>query len=135
MLNELSCGIITYHRSSEGLLFLVLKHGEGHWAFAKGHVEGKESEVETAIRELNEETGLVVKPDAHLRLVTNYEPKPGVSKDVVYFCGESKVTGLSLQKSEILDAKWLAFDAAYELLSFASDKELLEEVYFYVLSL
>lgn len=135
MRKELSCGIITYHKSNEGYLFLVLKHGEGHWAFAKGHVEGMESETETAIRELQEETGLVVKPDAHLRLVTNYEPEPGVSKDVVYFCGESKNTALKLQKSEISDAKWLNFDEASAQLSFASDKELLEEVYFYVLSL
>ena len=135
MRNELSCGIIAYHKHEDGLKFLILKHGEGHWAFAKGHVEGKESEMETAMRELKEETGMTIKPDPNLRLVTNYEPKPGVSKDVVYFCGEAKVMDLKLQAEEISEGHWLFFDEALALLTFSSDKELLEEVYAYVLSL
>ena len=135
MRNELSCGIIAYCRTEEGLKFLVLKHGEGHWAFAKGHVEGKETEMETAMRELKEETGMTIKPDPNLRLVTNYEPKPGVSKDVVYFCGEAKVMDLKLQAEEISEGRWLLMDDALDLITFPSDKELLEEVYAYVLSL
>ena len=135
MRNELSCGIIAYHKHEEGLKFLILKHREGHWAFAKGHVEGKESEMDTAMRELKEETGMTIKPDPNLRLVTNYEPKPGVSKDVVYFCGEAKVMDLKLQAEEISEGQWLSFDEAHDLLTFSSDKELLEEVYAYVLSL
>ena len=135
MRNELSCGIIAYHKHEDGLKFLILKHGEGHWAFAKGHVEGQESEMETAMRELKEETGMTIKPDPNLRLVTNYEPKPEVSKDVVYFCGEAKVMDLKLQAEEISEGQWLSFDEAHALLTFSSDKELLEEVYAYVLSL
>ena len=135
MRNELSCGIIAYHKHEEGLKFLILKHREGHWAFAKGHEEGQESEMETAMRELKEETGMTIKPDPNLRLVTNYEPKPGVSKDVVYFCGEAKVMDLKLQAEEISEGQWLSFDEAHDLLTFSSDKELLEEVYAYVLSL
>ena len=30
----------------------------GHWGFVKGHVEDNETEKETALRELKEETGL-----------------------------------------------------------------------------
>lgn len=135
MRKELSCGIIAYHKHADGLKFLVLKHGEGHWAFAKGHVEGQESEMETAMRELREETGLIVKPDPNLRLVTNYEPKPGISKDVVYFCGEAKSMDIKLQAEEIQEGQWLLFDEAHSLITYPSDKELLEEVYAYVLSL
>lgn len=135
MRKELSCGIIAYHKHADGLKFLVLKHGEGHWAFAKGHVEGQESEMETAMRELHEETGLIVKPDPNLRLVTNYEPKPGISKDVVYFCGEAKSMDLKLQVEEIQEGQWLLYDEANSIITFPSDKELLEEVYAYVLSL
>lgn len=135
MRKELSCGIIAYHKTVDGLKFLVLKHGEGHWAFAKGHVEGQESEMETAMRELREETGLIVKPDPNLRLLTNYEPKPGVSKDVVYFCAEVKSMDLKLQIEEIQEGQWLLYDEAHSLITFPADKELLEEVYAYVLSL
>jgi tRNA nucleotidyltransferase (CCA-adding enzyme) len=135
MRNEVSCGIIAYYKHEDGLKFLVLKHGEGHWAFAKGHVEGKETEMETAMRELREETGLMIEPDPNLRLVTNYEPKPGVSKDVVYFCGEAKDMNLKLQAEEISEGQWLLFDEASALITYPSDKALLEEVYAYVLSL
>ena len=132
---ESSCGIIAYHQSDEGLKFLVLKHGAGHWAFAKGHVEGHESEMETAIRELHEETGLAVKADPDIRLVTIYEPRPGVRKNVVYFCGEAKMMDLKLQAEEISEGQWLLFEEAHRLVTFPSDKEILEEVYAYVLSL
>lgn len=135
MRKELSCGIIVYHESGDGLKFLVLKHREGHWAFAKGHVEGKETEMETAIRELKEETGMTINPNPNLRLVTHYEPKPGVSKDVVYFCGEAKAMNLDLQAEEISEGRWLLFDEALSLVTFPSDKELLEEVNGFVLSL
>ena len=42
-------------------LFLLIQQKAGHYGFPKGHVEKNETEVETAIREIKEETGLEVK--------------------------------------------------------------------------
>ncbi|MBD3304395.1 NUDIX domain-containing protein, partial [Candidatus Woesearchaeota archaeon] len=51
-------------RCSGGIIFnngkyLLVKHKEGgHWDFPKGHAEEGETEEETALREIYEETGL-----------------------------------------------------------------------------
>ena len=38
--------------------YLLLHYGPGHWGFAKGHIEGNETEEETTVREVEEETGI-----------------------------------------------------------------------------
>ena len=51
MLHEKSCGAIVYRKSHGNTEILLIKHiNSGHWSFPKGHVEGNETEVETAIR-------------------------------------------------------------------------------------
>ena len=57
MLMEHSCGAIVFVRHKERE-YLLLHYGMGHWGFVKGHVEDNETEKETALRELKEETGL-----------------------------------------------------------------------------
>ena len=61
MLHEKSCGAIVYRRFHGNIEILLIKHiNSGHWSFPKGHVEGDETELETARREIKEETGLDV---------------------------------------------------------------------------
>ncbi|MFZ5500518.1 MAG: NUDIX domain-containing protein, partial [Candidatus Micrarchaeota archaeon] len=56
MPDEKSCGIVLFSEDG-GRLYLLLHYTAGHWDFPKGHVEADESEAETALRELLEETG------------------------------------------------------------------------------
>ena len=52
---ETSCGLILRN----GDLILLLRYPQGHWGFPKGHVEENDlSHQATAIRELEEETGI-----------------------------------------------------------------------------
>ena len=44
--------------------------------FPKGHVEKKETEEETALREIKEETGLKVALDTAFRKMVTYLPSP-----------------------------------------------------------
>ena len=53
MQKEKSCGAIIYNKNKE---VLIVKHNAGHWDFPKGHVEENETEIQTAIREVKEET-------------------------------------------------------------------------------
>ena len=56
---EKSCGAVVFRKSASKLEFIAVKSkANGHWGFPKGHVETGESEAETAIREVFEETGL-----------------------------------------------------------------------------
>ena len=55
---EKSCGAIVYRYLGTDLYILMIQMNLGHWSFPKGHVEGNESELETAIREVKEETNI-----------------------------------------------------------------------------
>ena len=39
-------------------MYLLLKQHQGHWGFPKGHIEKGERLIDTAVRELREETGI-----------------------------------------------------------------------------
>ena len=53
MLHEKSCGAIVYRKYHGNTEILLIKHiNSGHWSFPKGHVEGDETEEETAKREI-----------------------------------------------------------------------------------
>ena len=60
MKKEKSCGAVVYRETGEQIEILLIRHKNGgHWAFPKGHVEKKETEEDTALREIREETGPV----------------------------------------------------------------------------
>ena len=56
---EKSCGAVVFRKYHGNIELLLIKHVVGgHWSFPKGHVEAGESERQTALREVREETGL-----------------------------------------------------------------------------
>ena len=70
---EKSCGVIVYRRNQEHIdLLLVKNRYGGHWSFPKGHVEGNETEVQTALREVREKTGLEVRLQSGFRQMVEY---------------------------------------------------------------
>ena len=70
MKKEISCGAVIARQTENGREILLIRHvNGGHWAFPKGHMEGNETESETALREIREETG---------REMTVYSDMPGV---------------------------------------------------------
>ena len=53
---EKSCGAILIDHQDDQIKTLIVRQNAGHWGFPKGHVEGDETEFETAFREVREET-------------------------------------------------------------------------------
>ena len=86
MQHEKSCGAIVYRKSHGNTEILLIKHiNSGHWSFPKGHMENGETEIETAIREIREETSVEVMIDPTFRETVSYFPKRDTQKTVVYF--------------------------------------------------
>ena len=89
-----SCGVILFRREPERA-FLLMKHPE-RWDLPKGHVDEGESELECALREMEEETGIpreAVRIDDTFRFAEVYYPVykryPGekIEKTLVVFLG------------------------------------------------
>ena len=106
MLHEKSCGAIVYRKSHGNTEILLIKHvNSGHWSFPKGHVEGNETELETAQREIMEETGIDVILDPTFRETVSYSPKKDTNKVVVYFLAKAKNFDYVPQEEEIAEIR------------------------------
>ena len=107
---------------------LIVKHNLGHWDFPKGHVENNETEEETAIREVKEETNIDIEVDSRYRYVIAYSPKKGVIKDVVYFLGKATSFNCKNQEEEIELVEFVPISEALEKLTYDNAREVLQKL-------
>lgn len=121
MKREKSCGCIIFNNSKHVLL---IKMTAGHWSFPKGHVEDSETEVETAYREVLEETGLTCQIISGFRHISTYYPKPGVLKDVVYFVAKTTANNIKIQEDELSEARYFSIEEAVNKITFKNDLDI-----------
>lgn len=98
---------------------------EGLWALPKGHPDGKESPLETALREVSEETGLKVEAgpkvgDIHYPVKSRSKPK-GRMKTVLYYLMSPVGGDLSEHDDEFDQVEW--FDAADAIRTLTHENE------------
>lgn len=129
--HEQSFGIIPLRQREGRWELLLILHGKGHWAFPKGHRDRGEEPLQTAVRELREETGLeiarfVAAPPLSERYFFTWEGQK-VDKSVEYYLAE--VSGeVVLQVAEVSDYRWLPVKEAEGLVTYAEAKRLCREV-------
>lgn len=125
---EKSCGAVIYRRINGGLEFLAVESKvNGHWGFPKGHVEDGESEKETAIREVLEETGLNITLVEGFRTKIEYSLSEDIRKEVIFFIGQTSEEDIIIQEEEIGEYRWLNYNEMVELLTFDSNRNVLKE--------
>lgn len=110
---EKSCGAIVYRTRADGVIeYLVLyQHRSGTWSLPKGHIAAGETEQETALREVWEETGLNVVLRDGFRRELSYTVSAKALKHVVFFLAQAQGE-LSLGENEISDYIWAEKSAA-----------------------
>lgn len=122
-----SCGFVAFRQVDGVNYYLIIKSLNGDVGFPKGHMEGSESEIQTAIRELKEETGQTVEIIPDFRRQIEY-PLPRVAdtvKQTVYFLGRCLSDELYPQASEVKDARFLSYEEAMLALTFEDTKRIL----------
>lgn len=96
------------------------------WTLPKGTPHAGETLEETAIREVTEETGLEVRIVEPLSAIEYafVQDASRIRKTVHYFLMEPTGGDLSRHDAEFERVRWVAFDEAGSLLSFATEREL-----------
>lgn len=126
---EKSCGAVVFRKINNIIEYLILKSigPDSYWGFPKGHVERGETEEETCIREVLEETNIRIIPEINFRITNKYKIGQEVEKEVILFLGNAQSQQVKIQEEEIEEYKWLGFNEAIELLTFKSNRKILIE--------
>jgi bis(5'-nucleosidyl)-tetraphosphatase len=127
MTTEKSCGAVIFKSLADCIEYLAVRSINGHWGFPKGHVEKGESEQETAIREVFEETGLHATFLDGFRQTVAYTLPDDVFKEVVYFLGTTEYLSVQIREVEIQEYKWLQYAEMLDLLTYENIREVLIE--------
>ena len=125
-----SAGAVVYRETPEGPLFLLLNYPQGHWDFVKGHVEEGETDVQAAVREAREETGITDLDfeDGFKKTVRYTFYIPGgraVHKSVVFFLARTRTSKVVIS-DEHRGYAWDTMDAAIKKATFENARRVLE---------
>lgn len=126
---ERSAGSIIYRVDNGKRFYLLIKNKcSENWGFPKGHLEKGEDDVDAAIREVSEETGLDIVPEENFAEYSKYSMRNGVEKTVAVFISEISLNqDVILQAEEVSDSVFLPFESALERLTFDNDVKILRE--------
>src|SRR4030067_2912646 len=125
MLRQKSCGAVVFVKNPE-IIYLLLQYEAGHWDFVKGNVEPNESEKDTVLRELKEETGIDATRtiEGFKERIIYYYRRQGstVHKEVVFFLIEADTKKVTLSFDNV-GFDWLNYERALEKLTFKNPKD------------
>lgn len=129
MLYEKSCGAVVFadKATDDGVtkkyVLMIKQFAASKFSFPKGHVEAGENEIQTAEREVYEETSVTIKISDGFRNTVHYCPRPGTKKEVVYFVARTELCEVKPREGEIVDVRWVDVDAAGNMLAHSNDKK------------
>lgn len=109
---------------------LLIRHRKDEWVFPKGHVDAGEDHLATAIREVEEEAGIVARCERPDRTwTTRYVNDRGVARRITWYRLEAPRGAVpEMRERQFPDGAFLDLDEALERLTFEEDKEMLQRV-------
>ena len=128
---ETSAGGVVYRIFGGATLYLLIRDSYKNWGFPKGHVEAGEQADDAALREVSEETGLadlalrglIETIDWHFRFRGRL-----IHKVCHFYLMETAEASTSPQRTEGITAcRWLQFNEAEELISYANARDVLRK--------
>lgn len=131
---RVSCGVIPAYIHTNGDIQFLLVQGHGdYWGFPKGHKEKGESDMDTARRELYEETQ--VSCDTYIpntKFVERYRIRKKRGTDIIkkvsYFVGITKSKKVTRQTTELKKHGWFSLEDAQKKL-LENRKKILHRAY------
>jgi 8-oxo-dGTP pyrophosphatase MutT (NUDIX family) len=129
--SEISAGGVVYERQDGVRVALAARRtrkGELVWGLPKGGIDEGETEVDAAIREVREETGLeaVVEEDlGQIRYMYVWEGVR-VRKSVRFFLMRATGGDVSQHDDEMEDVRWFSLPSAIRRAAYRGEREVLE---------
>ncbi|KAJ2898592.1 hypothetical protein IWW38_001335 [Coemansia aciculifera] len=124
-----SAGAVVFDKSGKKVLTVVDRRGAAPGVyFPKGQIEAGESAEEAALREVEEETGVVCRLWPKM-VGMQVRESPVIGKTKVIYWYAAYLVGTSTQRLEdqdIFTPHWVNLDEAAKVLSFGDDKHLLD---------
>jgi ADP-ribose pyrophosphatase YjhB (NUDIX family) len=120
--------------ASAALIGRLDRRGRLLWSLPKGHVEAGETEADTAVREVAEETGILGRVIGKLGTIDFWFVAEGrrVHKTVHHYLllAADPVDGLELSDAdaEVSEVAWVPLSAVASRLAYADERRLLERV-------
>jgi 8-oxo-dGTP pyrophosphatase MutT (NUDIX family) len=135
MAKEISVGAVIYKRGKKIEYLLLHKNASEHykelWDFPRGNIEGKESQIKTAQREIEEETGLtkIGFDETFKESIRFFYKKEGetIFKEAIYYLAELLEEQDIKLSMEHIGYRWVSYETAMKLLTHENTKQLLEK--------
>lgn len=135
IIHELSIGAVLFNFKYKKPYFLLLHYNSGHWDFPKGNKETGETDQETILREIREETGIVdinIYEDFRKEVFYNYKRKKSlISKEVIYFLAKTSKWDVILSKEHI-GYKWESYSSALEIITYENSRTILRQAFDFI---
>ena len=123
-----SGGAVISFRDGAAFVALIATRGRTRWGLPKGAVSDGETSEQAALREVNEETGLVATIVKPLDTIEYFFRASGmlIRKRVDFYLMMFASGELKPQLSEVDDVEWVELSSAIQRASFDSERKLLE---------
>lgn len=129
---EFSCGAVLFTKRNGNTEYVLIMEPNGSYGFPKGHRRSKETNIDCALREIKEETGIDAEILPGFKRTIKYKVFNKSIKEVTYFLATFNEDEQSLNPldNHILQARSYPIEAAKELLKFQQLRDILVEADF-----
>jgi chemotaxis protein MotB len=132
---QISSGGVILRHSPEGIRVALIRRsspkGEDVWCLPKGWVEAGESPEQTAVREVEEETGLKGRIIRKLGIITYWfydkNERKRIHKTVHFFLMNFTQGDTSRHDHEVLEARWFGMEEAENRLAYAGERDIFKK--------
>ena len=130
MIKEKSVGCVTFYLKENQRYYLLLRYISNHWGLVKGHIEANETEKQTLIREIHEETKL-----EEFEIIPNFKESSTYTysrnnqrfdKLISYYLVKSNNFNIIIS-DEHKEYTWLKYEEAIDKITYKNTKAILKK--------